>query len=164
MGRVARAHGLNGELRVAAFASGAPNLQPGRRLLLGGVDVRIDSARPSGDAWILSVDAIRDRTTAERFRGQLFEAPDGEVERDSSDSYFIHELIGLRVQTADGEDLGTITEVLQPGAERRLCCPRSARRSIGACNRRCGHFNRPTGRCHDHYTSCGIVRRIRIVH
>lgn len=41
--------------------------------------------------------------------------PDGDVLRDDDDSYFLHELIGLRVLTVDGEDLGELTEVLQPG-------------------------------------------------
>jgi 16S rRNA processing protein RimM len=116
VGRVSRPHGLRGEVRVAAFAAGAPNIKPGRQLLLGGVAVRVAAARPSGDAWIVAIDEIRDRQGAERFRGQLFEAPDGEIVRDAEDSYFLHELIGLRVVTTEGEELGVVTEVLQPGA------------------------------------------------
>jgi len=49
-------------------------------------------------------------------RGELLEAPDAEVERDDDESFFIHELIGLRVVTTTGQDLGRITEVLQSGA------------------------------------------------
>jgi 16S rRNA processing protein RimM len=116
VGRVARSHGLKGELRVAAFAAGAPNLRPGRRPLLGGIPVLITGSRPNGEAWIIATDALRDRTEAEAFRGQLLEVPDGEVEREAADSYFIHELIGLRVITEDGEELGVLSEVLQPGA------------------------------------------------
>jgi 16S rRNA processing protein RimM len=116
VGRVARAHGLRGELRVAAFTPVAPNLRAGRQVTLGGIAARIVAARPANEAWIVSFDVVRNRTTAERFRGQLIEVPDGEVVRDAEDSYFIHELIGLRVVTAEGEELGRISEVLQPGA------------------------------------------------
>lgn len=116
VGRVARSHGLRGELRVSAFAAGAPNLRPGSHPLLGGVAMEITSARPSGDAWIVAVDAVHDRTSAERFKGQLLELPDSEIVRVAEDSYFFHELIGLRVVTAEGENLGRVTEVLQPGA------------------------------------------------
>ncbi|WP_416223925.1 ribosome maturation factor RimM [Tepidiforma sp.] len=44
------------------------------------------------------------------------ETPDADVLRDDPESYFIHELIGLRVETVAGEYLGTLVEVLQPGA------------------------------------------------
>jgi 16S rRNA processing protein RimM len=99
-----------------AFAAGAPNLRRGRRAWLGGLQVTITASRAAGDAWVLGVEGIADRTTADRFRGQLFEMPDAEVERASPDSYFVHELIGLRVVTAEGEELGRIVDVLQPGA------------------------------------------------
>ena len=116
VGRVGRPHGLRGEMRVAAFAAGAPNLRAGRALLLGGVEVRIGTVRPSGDAWIVAASPITDRATAERFRGYLLEAPDDEIVREAEDSYFVHELIGLRVRTTEGTELGQISEVLQPGA------------------------------------------------
>ncbi|MGD9935134.1 MAG: ribosome maturation factor RimM [Dehalococcoidia bacterium] len=116
VGRVVRAHGLVGELRVVAFAEGAPNLQPGRQVWVAGVPLRVLRLRPTGDAWILESDRIRSRTMAEAFREQLVEVPDAEVRRASADSYFVHELIGLRVVTADGEELGELVEVMQPGA------------------------------------------------
>lgn len=116
VGRVLRAHGLTGELRVEAFAEGAPNLQPGRRCWVAGVPLRVLRLRPNGDTWILESDRIRSRTMADLFKEQLVEVPDDEIQRSSADSYFLHELIGLRVVTAEGEELGEIAEVLQPGA------------------------------------------------
>lgn len=116
VGRVIRAHGLNGELRVMAFVEGAPNLQPGRRIWIGGVPLRVLRLRPQGDGWILETDGLRSRTVAEAFGEQLVEVPDEEVKRASDDSYFLHELIGLRVVTVTGEELGELAEVLQPGA------------------------------------------------
>ncbi len=116
VGRVIRPHGLNGELRVLAFAEGAPNLQPGKRVWVGGVSLRVLRLRQQGDGWIMETDRIFSRTAAEAFREQLLEVPDDEVQRASEDSYFLHELIGLRVMTVSGEDLGELVEVMQPGA------------------------------------------------
>ncbi len=116
VGRVARPHGLRGELRVATFSPGAPNLRPGRRVSAGGVELTVRAARPATDAWVIAVDGIDDRETVERFQGHLLEVPDEDVARETADSYFVHELIGLRVVTVDGEELGRIVDVLQPGA------------------------------------------------
>ncbi len=52
---------------------------------------------------------------AESYRGALVEAPDGVIQREP-DEHFVHELIGLRVETAEGYVVGTISDVLQPGA------------------------------------------------
>lgn len=49
-------------------------------------------------------------------RGELLETPDREVLRDDDESFFVHELIGLRVVTESGDELGTLSEVLQSGA------------------------------------------------
>ena len=44
------------------------------------------------------------------------EAPDADVQRDDDESFFIHELVGMRVVTSAGKELGRISEVLQSGA------------------------------------------------
>lgn len=116
MGVVVRAHGLLGEVRVRAFSPAAPNLQAGRRVVVRGERRRIRRARHDRDLWILLIDGITSRDDAVALQGQLLECPDNEVRRDDGESYFVHELIGLRAVTPDGEELGTISEVLQPGA------------------------------------------------
>ncbi len=116
MGRVLRPHALRGEVRASAFSASALNLQPGRTVYLLGTPRKIVRARADREAWILKLDGLDDRNAVEALRGELLEAPDNEVERDDEDSYFVHELIGLRVETMDGEELGTLTDVMQPGA------------------------------------------------
>lgn len=116
VGLVLRSHGLKGEVRVQAFSPDAPNLQRGRWVTIRGERHRIAGAREDRGAWLLLLSGIGDRTGADSLRGALLEVPDKDVRRSDSDSYFVHELIGLRVETSAGEDLGKLTEVLQPGA------------------------------------------------
>ncbi|MCK6564592.1 MAG: 16S rRNA processing protein RimM [Dehalococcoidia bacterium] len=113
---MSRAHGIAGELRVSAFNPGAPNMQRGRRVYITGHRYTVLRARPDQDAWLLQLAGIENRNSAEELAGELIEAADGDVRREDSDSYFLHELVGLRVVTVDGRELGTVTEVLQTGA------------------------------------------------
>jgi 16S rRNA processing protein RimM len=99
-----------------AFSASAANLQRGRPVHLAGVRRTVLRARADREAWILQLEGLNDRTAAERFRGELLETPDSEVLRDDSESYFIHELIGLRVETTAGAQLGEVVDVIQPGA------------------------------------------------
>jgi 16S rRNA processing protein RimM len=101
---------------VQPFAEGAPNLQPGVRVNLVGQRRRILKAREDRGAWLLLLEGLASRTAVEPFRGALLEVPDREVRRADEESYFVHELIGLRVETAEGRALGEIVDVLATGA------------------------------------------------
>ena len=118
VGRVLRPHGIRGELRCSAFSPAAPNLQADSRVFLAGSEraVRVVRARPDKGGWILEVFGINTRDGAEALIGTLIEAADKDVRRDDPDSFFVHELIGLRVLTDEGEELGIVSEVLQMGA------------------------------------------------
>lgn len=116
VGRVLRPHALGGELRVSAFSPTARNLQRGRPVFLMGVRRVIMRARLDREAWILKLEGISGRDEVEALRGELLEVPDREVVRDDDESYFVHEIVGLRVETADGRKLGTVRDVIQTGA------------------------------------------------
>lgn len=77
---------------------------------------KILRSRPDRGAWIVQVTGLSGRNAVEGLRGLLVEARDADVHRDDPESYFIHELIGLRVITDTGEEIGRLTEVLQSGA------------------------------------------------
>jgi 16S rRNA processing protein RimM len=113
---VLRPHALKGELRVAAFSPAARNIQRGRPVYLGGIRRVVLRARKDREAWILKLEGLDDRAAVESTRGELLETPDREILRDDDESYFVHELIGLRVLTDAGAELGNITDVLQSGA------------------------------------------------
>ena len=115
MGLVLRPHGLHGELRVHAFNPDAPHMQAGARVWIGGIGWRIAEARPDRGAWLLTLQGVERRDDAEALRDSLVEAPDEAVRR-AEDEFFVHELLGLEVVTEAGLELGSIVEVMQPGA------------------------------------------------
>lgn len=116
VGRVLRPHGLRGEVRVEAFSSSARHIQRGRPVSIDGARRIVQEARPDRGVWILKLEGLHDRNSVEGLRSMLLEVPDAEVVRDDDESYFVHELIGLRVHTPDGQDLGKIVDVMATGA------------------------------------------------
>lgn len=116
VGRVLRPHALKGELRVSAFSVTARNLQRGRPVYLVGVRRIVEQARFDRDAWIVKLSGLGSRNDVEGFRGELLEAADNDVLRDDNESFFVHELVGLRVVTDEGRELGRLIEVIDTGA------------------------------------------------
>jgi 16S rRNA processing protein RimM len=103
-------------VRVQAFHPDGPSLRSGVRLWLAGQRRTVQRSRWDRDAWLMTIEGITTREQADALRGWLLELPDAAVPRDDNESYFIHELVGLRVVDSNGVEVGRLEEVLSTGA------------------------------------------------
>ena len=121
VGRIAKAHGITGEL-VVDVRTDDPEARfaPGNRLALkaarGGAAARevvIESARPHGARLLVRLGGVTDRDTAEALRGSLFIVDTADLPPiEDPDEFYDHQLEGLTVRTVDGYEIGSVTEVL----------------------------------------------------
>jgi 16S rRNA processing protein RimM len=111
IGRVVKAHGIRGEVVVHPLSDLPDRFDAGTEVLLGGTPTTIASSRPHQGRLLVSFDGVRDRTAAELLRGRDIEA--ARVDLDDSDSYFVHELVGMTVRTEAGDDLGTVAAAVE---------------------------------------------------
>jgi 16S rRNA processing protein RimM len=126
VGRIAKAHGITGEL-VVEIRTDDPEgrFTAGQRLRLrkprSGTDreVLITSVRPHGGRLLIRLDGVSDRDGADALRGELFIVDSAELPPiDDPDEFYDHQLEGLAVRTVDGMAVGTVSEVLHtPGGE-----------------------------------------------
>ncbi|MET0136233.1 MAG: ribosome maturation factor RimM [Kibdelosporangium sp.] len=125
VGRVAKAHGIHGELAVEVRTD-----SPEERFALGKVvaarlrdgtsrSLTLTAVRPHGERLLVRFDEVPDRNTAEVIRGALLLADtDSLPPTEDPDEFYDHELEGLDAVLADGSSLGTVREVLHsPGGE-----------------------------------------------
>lgn len=124
VGRVAKAHGVTGELVVdvrtddpdARFVPGAVlRARPPR----GGAERSfvIDSVRAHGGRLLVRLDGVADRDAADGLRGTLFLVDTAELPPiEDPDEFYDHQLEGLAVRTLGGEDIGVVAEVLHTPA------------------------------------------------
>jgi 16S rRNA processing protein RimM len=73
----------------------------------------VASGRVQGGRLVLRFEGVEDRTAAEGLRNTMLivEADPDELP-DDPDEFYDHQLVGLRVVTVDGRDVGTVTEML----------------------------------------------------
>jgi 16S rRNA processing protein RimM len=120
VGRVAKAHGITGELVVDVRTDDPDErFAPGNRLHLkpsrggSGRDVVIETARPHGARLLVRLPGVSDRNAADALRGHLFVVDTADLpEIEDPDEFYDHQLEGLAVRTVDGLALGSVTEVL----------------------------------------------------
>ena len=65
---------------------------------------------------ILELDEVPDRDAAEALRGWIVQVPEAEAWKLPRGRYYWHQIVGLRVVTAEGEEIGTVSEILETGA------------------------------------------------
>jgi 16S rRNA processing protein RimM len=120
VGRVARAHGITGELVVdvrtddpeARFVRGSTLRARASR---GGAErtYTVESVRAHGGRLLVRLAGVSDRDGADALRGTLFLVDSDELPPITEpDEFYDHQLEGLRVRTVAGVDVGTVAEVL----------------------------------------------------
>jgi 16S rRNA processing protein RimM len=118
VGRVARAHGVHGEVVVEVrtddpadrYADGAvlvtesPSGQRGRLTVVG--------SRPHQGRLIVTFEGVADRHAAEALRGLLLQVDSAQIAVPSDpDEFHDHQLVGLAVVTPDGERIGEVARI-----------------------------------------------------
>ena len=114
--RIGRAHGIKGEVTVEVRTD-----EPEMRLAPGAVlatdpasagPLTIATGRVHSGRLLLRFEGVTDRNGAEALRNTLLIADvDPEELPEGEDEYYDHQLIDLDVVTADGAQVGRITEI-----------------------------------------------------
>ena len=116
IGSIVAPHGVRGDLRVLPQTDFPERFAETEVCYIDGKTYHIVSAKFHKQYVLISFAEITDRDTAETMRRKEIQ-----VERDALTAlpegrYYIFDIIGLTVTDMAGEVLGTVTEVLQPGA------------------------------------------------
>lgn len=128
VGYVRRAHGIKGAVVVKALTDDPDRFAPGRTLGTDRQDLEltVDAVQPHHDGLLVSFSGVSDRATAESLRGiSLLIEPADRRDLDS-DEFWPEELVGLRVFTVSGSDLGRVAAVIEGSAQDRLAVDGSA--------------------------------------
>ncbi|MEU5695526.1 ribosome maturation factor RimM [Actinosynnema sp. NPDC020468] len=125
VGRVAKAHGISGELAVDVRTD-----SPETRFALGSVlnaklrdgtsrDLTVTAAREHSGRLLVRFEEVVTRDVAETLRGTLlFGSTDDLPPTGDPDEFYDHELEGLSAQLLDGTEIGTVKEIVHgPGGE-----------------------------------------------
>ncbi len=117
VGRVLRAWGIRGDLKIAPFTDRPEDFTQYRSVLVGPQrkSYEVRSFRPYQGNWLLHLVGVDSRNDAEALHGQEILIEAAQRPRQPGE-FYAREVIGLKVRTVDGEELGEVTEILVTGA------------------------------------------------
>jgi len=118
VGRVAGAFGVKGEVRITAYTAEPEALLAYRDLKRedGSPGLTLTNGRPAKGGVVARASEIETREQAEALRGLKLYIPREVLPEPEADEFYVTDLIGLSVETIEGEPLGRIREVRDFGA------------------------------------------------
>lgn len=123
VGNLVNTQGLRGEVRVIATTDFPDErFAVGNELLLfhpslpTPLTLTISSRRSHKGFELLSFKGYNSINDVEKFKGGELKIPEEALMELEEDEFYIHQLVGCTVVTDQGEELGKIVDVLQPGA------------------------------------------------
>lgn len=114
VGQVRAPHGVRGEVRVQVLTDFPERFRPGAEIWVGPERRRytIQKARfDEGDA-LIKLAGLDDRNAVEMLRGAEVSVPVEQAMPLPDGTFYVHQIVGLRVWTDAGEPLGTVSDVL----------------------------------------------------
>jgi len=119
--RVAKAHGIRGELCMDSHADSPLLFAAGRTLFLAVGKARpkpyqVLSARDNNGRFLITLSGVADRTLAETLRGAEVLVPEADLPPPDEGEAYLHSLLGAGVLLADGTKIGVFEAILDtPG-------------------------------------------------
>ena len=124
VGHLNKVHGTKGELFVWPLTDHPEgSFAPGVVLFLGDEtgnapdptrpSVAIQSARPFRRGYLLHLEGVESRDEAAALQGLYVLRPTAELEAAEEGELFYHQMLGMKVVTVEGEEVGEIVEVYE---------------------------------------------------
>lgn len=117
IGRLIKAHGVKGALRLELLTDFPDRFAAGREVRVGGRRLRVAQSQEQDGSMLVTFEGIDDRTAAEPLVGSYVTVPLADARPLPPDQYYHFQLVGLRVVDARrARELGKVEEVLSYAA------------------------------------------------
>ena len=118
MGAVAGTHGKDGTLKVRIYSNDPEHLLSVDAFRLGDEahSRSVSASQLHAGQLLLTLDGITNPEDASRFLGVPVRLGAQELRPLEPNEFFIYQLLGLGVETDDGERIGTVTDLIETGA------------------------------------------------
>jgi 16S rRNA processing protein RimM len=118
VGKISKSVGVRGELKIALLSDSPDRFRPLKSIWIGSEEATatrhgIQSIRISPASIVMQVEDVQTRTGADTLRGQFVFVQDKDEIKPKKGSYFIHEIVGMRVLDEAGGAIGIVQEVMQ---------------------------------------------------
>ena len=116
IGRIGRAHGVQGQFWLELFSGEPHRYESLAEIWVLGTPRKVTGSSPQGKGLVLKLKGVDTREEASRLTGCVVQVPESVVAAPPPETYYHYQILGMRVVTTDGRELGEVMEILEtPG-------------------------------------------------
>lgn len=118
VGKLGRPHGVRGEIVMDVYTEFPERLAPGVTVLVGPhyQPLQISKTRPHSRGMLLGFEGYQSREEIAELRNMLVQVRTADRPELPEGDYYHHQLLGLRVIEENGVGIGSITAIINTGA------------------------------------------------
>jgi len=116
IGKALKPFGIRGEIKVKVFTESLEAFEKSSVLIFGETPLKVESIRPHKGCVLVALEGVQTPEQADELSGSLVKTEQENLPGKEEDEYYWFELIGMKVSTVDGRDLGEITRITATGA------------------------------------------------
>ena len=117
IGKIVNAVGLKGEVKVYNYSDYKERFEEIETVFVEDIEYRILNARYMKDVAILKLEGVEDRNGAEALKDKDLYITENMLRTLPEDTYYIKDLVGIKVIDMDGQYVGIISDVLKNSAQ-----------------------------------------------
>lgn len=120
VGKVARLFGIRGQVEVIPLTDFPSRFSPGLKVFLSPPlaqtrSLTVESARLKKERIVIKFEEISTRSQADELKQKILQVPAKDTPSLPKDTYWHHQIIGLKVITVEGKLLGKVSDIYQTG-------------------------------------------------
>ena len=121
VGRISGTHGIRGQLRLHSYSGNLESLQAAKQVLIrfpaGATrQVTLKKAVYHSGKFLLTLDGFDTIEKSQELTGCELLLQRDQLPAPDADEYYWQDLLGLSVVTTEGQELGTLKDILETGA------------------------------------------------
>lgn len=116
VGQITKPHGVRGEVKVFPLTDDSNRFKQLKKVLIDGEERVITSCKLQSKRIILKIEGIDSMNEAENYRNKYLEIYREDAVELPEDEYYVADLIGCTVFDENGEELGTVYDVIHTGS------------------------------------------------
>ena len=111
IGLIVKPQGIKGEVKVQPLTDDIERFRKLKEVIIDETTYRVLKAVIGGGTVFVTLSGVSDRDTAETFRGKFLRVKRENAVPLEEGRYFIVDIIGCKVVTDDGEEIGVVRDV-----------------------------------------------------
>lgn len=116
IGRAVKPFGIKGEVKISPFTESFEAFENSSELVFGESPYKVLGIRIHRGALLVSLEGMDTPEKVKQISGSVVSTEEKNLPPKEEDEYYWYELIGMKVSTVGGRDLGQITRITPTGA------------------------------------------------